>query len=121
MSEQITSGLLVLGLVFLLPGILLAAGLAMFMRHYNRFRSWIRITLVLTVLGSAMWIVAVRYLNVDVGSVQMGVMASVVAVFSLLLAGIAVWIVPRKKAPVVVTDIPAPVEDRAIKIKGFDK
>jgi hypothetical protein len=119
-NGQITSGLIMLGLLFLLPGVLLAIGIAMFMRHYNRFRSWIRITLILTVLGSAMWIVAVRYLNVDVGSLQMGVMASVVAVFSLILAGIAVWVVPRKKVVATLPDIPAPEPERAIKIKGFD-
>jgi chromate transport protein ChrA len=98
-SGQITSGLIVLGIIFLLPGFLLALGLAMFMRHYKRFRSWIRITLILTICGAGMWVFAVRYLNVDIGTMQIGAMTSVVAIFSALLAMIAVWVVPRKRNP----------------------
>jgi hypothetical protein len=75
-----------------------AIGMAFFMRRYTRFRSWIRITLILTILGSSMWIVSTRYLGVtDIGSVQMGTMASIVAIFSAILSAIAVLVVPRQK------------------------
>ncbi len=96
MSGQISSALILLAVAFLLPGFIFAALMAFFMRRYNRFRSWIRITLVLTVLGTAMWTYAVRYQGVDIGSLQIGSMASVVALFSAVLALVSVWIVPRK-------------------------
>jgi hypothetical protein len=119
-SGQISSGVIMLGLLFLLPGVLLAVMLAMFMRRHSRFRSWIRIALVLTLLGTGIWIYAVRVQGVEGGMMQIGTMASLVALFSCLLSGIAVWVVPRKKLPVAATEMPVPVEERAIKVKGFD-
>lgn len=114
MSGQISSGLILLAVLFLLPGFIFAVLLAFFMRHYKRFRSWVRISLVLTVLGTAMWTYAVRYQGVDIGSMQIGTMASVVGVFSLLLACVAVWVVPRKTLPSVApkADDPRPIKIR---------
>ncbi len=124
MSGQISSALILLGVAFLLPGFIFAALMAFFMRRYNRFRSWIRITLVLTVLGTAMWTYAVRYQGVDIGSLQIGSMASVVALFSAVLALVSVWIVPRKKLELPPTLRQAQDErdpkSRPIKIKSIE-
>jgi hypothetical protein len=120
MTAQITSGLILLAIAFLLPGLIVAISMAFFMRRYTRFRSWIRITLILTVLGTGMWIFTTKYLGVsDIGSIQIGTMASVVAIFSATLSAMAVWIVPRKKlmpAP----DTPPAADTRPIKTPRLD-
>jgi uncharacterized membrane-anchored protein len=121
-SGQISSAMILLAVLFLLPGLIVAVGMSFFMRRYNRLRSWIRISLILTVLGTAMWTYATRFQGVDVGGMQIGTMASVVALFSSVLAVIAVWIVPRKKMPVA-AEQPKPDQpkvERAIKVKGID-
>jgi hypothetical protein len=95
---QITSGIILVVIAFLLPGLIVAIGTTFFMRRYTRFRSWIRITLILTVLGTGMWLVSTRYLGVtDIGSLQIGTMASIVATLSAILSAVAVWVVPRQK------------------------
>ncbi len=96
--SQMAPGLIIAALLFLLPGLLIAVGAAMFMRRVRRFRAWIRISLILTVLGSGMWMLASQIQSINLGSVQMGSMVAVVALVSAILAGAAVWLVPRKIA-----------------------
>jgi hypothetical protein len=84
-------------LIFLVPGLCVALLAAYFLRSVRRLRAWIRVTLLLTVLGTLMWTLTNRYMAIDLGSLQVGSMAAVVCVFAAALALIAVWIVPRKK------------------------
>jgi hypothetical protein len=91
------AGLKIMALMFLVPGLILALIAAFFLRNTRRLRAWIRITLLLTVLGTVMWTLTNRYMSIDLGSLQVGSMAAVVGIFSTVLALIAVWIMPRKK------------------------
>jgi ABC-type nickel/cobalt efflux system permease component RcnA len=95
------SGAILAALIFFVPGLLIAVVAAFLLRHTRRFRSWVRITLILTVLGTIMWTLTNRYMAINVGSLQVGSMAAVVALFSALISFVAVWMVPRKKNAVV--------------------
>jgi hypothetical protein len=120
MSAAVAPGLILLAVAFLLPGLIVALAMAFFMRRYTRFRSWIRIALLLTLLGAGMWIVTTKYLGVsDLGTLQMGTMASVVAIFSAVLSAIAVWVIPRKKIQLPV-DTSAVKDTRPIKTPRLD-
>jgi ABC-type nickel/cobalt efflux system permease component RcnA len=91
------SGVILAALIFFVPGLLIAVIAAFFLRHTRRFRSWVRITLILTVLGTVMWTLTNRTMAINFGSVQVGSMAAVVALFSAAISFVAVWMVPRKK------------------------